>query len=159
VPGGAIARHQVTCNVDLHRGLPQAPPRAGLLACLLADQPAPQPDGDGMGARARLELGEQVADVRLDGLLGEKQPLADLPVDEAVGDELEDLDLARGRLLLGGSSGRLQRDHLRAALAVAVAPARGNLLEAARVVQIAVHDLLALSRVHDGGIGLPPPLL
>ncbi len=38
--------------------------------------------------------------MRLDRLLREEELLADLPVDETVGDELEDLDLARRRLLL-----------------------------------------------------------
>ena len=48
-----------------------------------------------MGSAARLKLRQQVADVRLDRLLGEEEPLADL-VDEPVGDELEQLDLAGG---------------------------------------------------------------
>ena len=39
-------------------------------------------------------------DVRLDGFLGEEESLSDLAIDQAVRDELEDLDLARGRLLL-----------------------------------------------------------
>ena len=40
-----------------------------------------------------------MADVRLNGLLGEEEPLVDLAVDETVGHELQDLDLAGGRLL------------------------------------------------------------
>ena len=52
-----------------------------------------------MGSAARLKLRQQVADVRLDRLLGEEEPLADLTVDETVRDELENLDLAGGRLL------------------------------------------------------------
>ena len=53
-----------------------------------------------MGSAARLKLRQQVADVRLDRLLGEKEALADLSVDQPVGDELEHLELAGGGLKL-----------------------------------------------------------
>ena len=69
--------------------------------CLaLSNEPTPEANGYGVGSAARLKLRQQMADVRLDGLLREEEPLADLAVDESVGDELEDLDLARRRLLL-----------------------------------------------------------
>lgn len=92
-----------------------------------------------------------MADVRLDRLLGEEETLADLAVDETVGDELEDLDLAGGRLLLEVAQGRGERNHL--AGAVAVAPRRSRSLEAAAVVDVAAQDLLALGSVHMPGIG------
>jgi len=54
-----------------------------------------------------------MTDVGLDRLLGEEQVLPDLAVHEPVGDELENLDLAGGRLLLelpeGGRGS--ERDH------------------------------------------------
>ena len=116
----------------------------------LADDAAAEADGDGMGARAQLELGEEVPDVGLHGFLGQEEALADLAVHETVGDELEHLDLAHGRLLLQLPKGALERDDLGAA--VRPAPC-GDLFEATRMVPIAVEDLLALSSVHGGGIG------
>ena len=63
-----------------------------------------------MSARARLQLGEQVAHVGLYGLLREEELLADLPVDEALRDQLEHLDLpGRGQL---HALPRRERDHL-----------------------------------------------
>ena len=59
----------------------------------LADDAAAEADGDGMRARARLELREEVPDVGLDRLLREEQALADLPVHEAVCDEQDILDV------------------------------------------------------------------
>jgi hypothetical protein len=66
----------------------------------LSNEPTPEANGYGVGSAARLKLRQEVANVRLDRFLREEETLADLPVDEAVGDELEDLDLARRRLLL-----------------------------------------------------------
>ena len=120
----------------------------------LADQAAAEADGDGMRARARLELREKVPDVRLHRLLGEVEPLADLPVHEPVGDELKHFDLPPGRLLLELGAGRLERDDRSRRLAHR-APARGHLLEPTRVVEVAVEDLLAFSCVHEASIGAP----
>ena len=52
----------------------------------------------------------------LDRLLGQEQHLADVPVDEALRDQLKDLDLARGRLLLQLLERGLERDDLREAV-------------------------------------------
>ena len=52
-----------------------------------------------MGSTACLKLGEQMPHVRLHRFLGEEEALADLAVHEAVGDELQHLDLASRRLL------------------------------------------------------------
>lgn len=118
----------------------------------LADEPAAEADGDRVGARARLELGQEVADVRLDRLLRQEEPLADLPVHEPVRDELEDLDLAHRRLLFERLPGRLERNHRRRrALG---APPGGHRLEAAGVVEIAIENLLAFCSVHVPSIGL-----
>ena len=81
-----------------------------------------------MRAASRLELRQQVADVRLDRLLREEEALANLAVHEAVGDEPEDLGLARGRLLLELPRRRDELDD-RGGLGVAVATG-GDLVEA-----------------------------
>src|SRR5690348_5722230 len=105
-----------------------------------------------MRARARLELREQVAHVRFHRFLREEELLADLAVDEPVGDELQDLDLAPSGLLLELAKRALQRDHVGAA---GTAPSRRNLLEPTRVRQITAEDLLALRSVHAPSIGGP----
>ena len=66
----------------------------------LRNEPTPEANRYGVGSAARLKLRQEMAHVRLDRLLGEEQPLADLPVDETVGDELENLQLTGRRLLL-----------------------------------------------------------
>src|SRR5581483_3604076 len=88
-----------------------------------------------MGARARLELGEQMADVRLHGLLGEEEPLP---------------DLAHRRLLLELAQRSLERDDLGAC---GRAAAGSDLLETPRMAGVAVENFLALCGVHAGGIG------
>src|SRR5690348_2482084 len=103
-----------------------------------------------MGAGARLELREDVADVRLHRLLREEEPLADLAVHEAVGDQLEHLDLPHRRLLLELAERALERNHLGGA---AAAPPRRDRFEAARVGGVAVEDLLAFCGVHGPNIG------
>lgn len=115
-----------------------------------SDQAATQAHGDRVRTRPRLQLRQEVPDVRLDGLLGEKQPLADLAIHEPVGDQLQYLDLPHGRLLLelGGAA---ERNHLRTGSQGA---ARGHLLEVPRVRQVTAEDLLALGGVHEDGIGL-----
>jgi len=61
---------------------------------LLRNEPTPEANRYGVGSAARLKLREQVAHMRLDGLLREEEALADLAVHEPVGDELQNLDLA-----------------------------------------------------------------
>ena len=90
--------------------------------------------------------------MRLDRLLGEEESLSDLAVDQAVRDELEDLDLARRRLLLelakggGGMNGITDPGPLRV-------PARSSRLESTAVVAVSVQDLLTLRGVHAMRIG------
>ena len=122
----------------------------------LADNAAAEADGDCVGARTRLELREEMPDVRLDRLLGEEQPDADLAVHEAVGDQLEDLDLTRSRLLLELLQGAAERNDLGALPAAALRLC----VETATVVHVSGQDLFALCSVHaNRGIGLPiPPL-
>ncbi len=92
-----------------------------------------------------------MADVGLDRLLREKEAVTDLPVDETVGDELQNLDLACGGLLLElTEDGRGERDH--GACAAGAPTCRGG-LEPSTVVAITVQDLLPLSGIHDVGIG------
>ena len=97
-----------------------------------------------MSPRAGLELREQVPDVRLDRLLRQEEPLADLAVHETVRNELEHLDLPHRRLLLELAYGGLKMDHV--ADDIAAAP-RSHLLEVARVRQVTAEDLFALSGV------------
>lgn len=85
--------------------------------------------------------------------------MADLPVDEALRDQLEDFDLPGGRLLLELLERSRERDDLAGA---ARRPPLGDGLEAPRVVHVPTEDLFALSSVHDPRIGrlwttLTPP--
>ena len=90
--------------------------------------------------------------MRLHRLLGEEEPHADLAVHEAVGDQLEHLDLARGRLLLELLQGPAEGNDLGAPSAAAL----GHRVEAAAVVHVSGQDLFALSSVHrNRDIGLP----
>ena len=50
-----------------------------------------------LGAVAEVELGEDPADVGLDRLLRQHQRVGDLAVGQAAGDQLGDLQLARGQ--------------------------------------------------------------
>jgi hypothetical protein len=116
----------------------------------LRNEPTPEANGYGVGSAARLELRQQVADVRLDGLLRKEEPLADLAVHEAVGDELQHLNLTHRRLLSELAEWRTERDHRPALTA---GPARSRLIEAAAVVHVTAQDLLALCSVHESYIG------
>ena len=91
-------------------------------------------------------------DMGLDGLFREEEPLPDLAVDEPVGHELKDFDLARGGLLLelAQDRGRGERDYGARALRV---PACRSRLESAAVVAVSVQDLLTLRGVHAMPIG------
>jgi hypothetical protein len=84
------------------------------------------------------------------GLLAEEESLADLPVDKPIRDQLEDLDLAGGRLLLELLERGREGNHL----GVAVRTARRDGLEAPRMIHVPGQDLLTLSCVHGGAIGL-----
>src|SRR4051794_23456933 len=93
-------------------------------------------------------------DVRLDRLLREEQPLADLAVDETIGDELEHLDLARRRLLRQLTQRRrVERDH--GAGAARAAPC-GRGLEPPAVVAVAAENFFALCSIHAVSIGAGP---
>ena len=102
-----------------------------------------------MRARARLQLCEQMTDVRLHRLLAEEKSMPDLAIDETVGDQLEHLDLPHRRLLLELAEGAVEGDDL----GIAALPLGGDGLEAALVVHIAAQDLLALCGVHARPIG------
>src|SRR6185312_3501966 len=52
--------------------------------------------GGGLGPALHAELGEYAGDVVLDGLLGQEEPVADLPVGQSFADELEDAPLLVG---------------------------------------------------------------
>jgi hypothetical protein len=125
----------------------------GELTAKLRNEPTPEANGYGVGSAARLKLREQMTDVGLHRLLGEEQVLPDLAVHEPVGDELEHLDLAGGRLLLElpKSRGRREGDDRAGRLRAAASRSR---LEAAAVVAIPVEDLPPLRGVHGFGIGL-----
>jgi hypothetical protein len=118
---------------------------------LLQNEPTPEANRYGVGSTSCLKLRQKVADVRLDRLFRQEESLADLAVHEAVGDELEHLDLTRRRILsdLAGRGWRERDDRPTAARAT---PRRGR-LESAAVVPVSVQDLPALSSVHVSGIG------
>jgi hypothetical protein len=116
----------------------------------LADKAAAEADRDRMGARTGLKLGQEVTHVALDGLLGQEEALADLAIDQSVGNELQNLDLAHRRLLLELTERRGERDDLSGA----VRPPQRCGFEAATMVHVAAQDLLALSSVHGPDIGL-----
>ena len=77
--------------------------------------------------------------------------LADLTVDEAVGYELEHLDLPRCRILT--DLARRRRGEGNDRPVPAGATSRRGRLEPAAVVAVTVQDLLTLSGVHVFGIG------
>ena len=89
----------------------------------LSDDAAAEADGHRMRARSRLQLGEQVAHVRLHRLLRQEEPGADLAVHEAVRDQLQNLDLPHRRLLLELAEGAAERNHLGVAV---LTPGRGR---------------------------------
>ena len=115
----------------------------------LVDQASPEADRDRVGAAPGLKLREEMPDVALDRLLREEEPNADLAVHEAVRDQLQYLDLPGRRLLLQLLEGRLERNHLSNRR---LAP-RSDGLEAGGVLAIPGQDLVALSSVHESGIG------
>src|ERR1044072_31624 len=75
--------------------LPVRPPRT--LGTKVPSLPTicPQTGGHGRGLGAPLHVGlaQRVGDVVLDRLLGQEHPLADLPVGQALADQLQDLPL------------------------------------------------------------------
>ena len=119
---------------------------------MLTNEPTPEANRYGVGSASCLKLRQQVADVGLDGLLREEEPLADLAVHEAVCDELQNLDLTRSRILTDlPRRGRSERDH--SATATRAAASRGG-FEPPAVIAVAIQDLTALCSVHVFGIGL-----
>jgi hypothetical protein len=92
-----------------------------------------------------------VPDVRLDGLLRKEETLADLTIDEAVRDELKNLDLSCRRILTDLPRRRRCEGDYRTATSRAT-PC-GCSLESPAVIAIPVQDLSALSSVHVSGIG------
>ena len=108
-----------------------------------------------MGARPRLQLGQEVPHVALHRLFREEKAMADLAVDEALRDQLEDFDLTSGGLLLELPERSGKRDHL----GVALAALGGHLVEATGVTYVPGQDFLALCGVHARPIGAPSPLL
>src|SRR3954452_7814036 len=103
-----------------------------------------------MGARARLQLREEMPHMALDRLLRQEEPLADLAVHEAVRDQLKNLDLPHRRLLFELAERALEGNDL---CGRAVSTPRGHRLEPAGVVGVAVEDLFALCCVHGPSIG------
>ena len=88
--------------------------------------------------------------MRLDGLLGEEEANPDLAVHQAVGDELEHLDLAVRRLLLELPEGPVERDDLTGGTGPATG---GHLVEPTGVIRVAAQDLMALCCIHASYIG------
>jgi hypothetical protein len=124
----------------------------------LSDQTAPVADRDSVGAGAGLKLGKQVAHVGFHRLLREEEAGADLSVDEALRDQLEDFELTRGRLLLELLERRAKRDDFTAARR---GPPLSVGLETPGMVHVATEDRVTLTSVHASNIGFlrefPPP--
>ena len=84
-------------------------------------------------------------------LLAQKEPLADLSVRQAVGDQLEHFVLAGGRVWADpGALRRSQRDHVGDRVS-----ARSDRLEARGMLRIPGQDGVALCSVHARRIGVP----
>jgi hypothetical protein len=111
-----------------HQPVPASPAtREQAASDELGDQSAPEANRDGVGARPRLQLGEQVSHVGFHRLFREEETLPDLPVYEALRDQLKDLDLPAGRRLLELLERRGEGDNLAGA---ARGPPLGDGLEA-----------------------------
>jgi hypothetical protein len=115
----------------------------------LGDQAASEADGDRVRPGARLQLGEQVADVRLHRLLAQEETDSDLPIHEAVRDQLKNFDLAHRGLLLQLAQGASKGDYL----CISVLPLGGNSVEPTLVIHVSAQDFFALGGVHIGPIG------
>jgi len=88
-------------------------------------------------------------------LLREEEAMADLAVDEALRDQLEDFDLTSRRLLLELPERSCERDHL----GIALAALGGHLVEATGVAYVPGQDFFALGGVHAPRIGVHSALL
>src|SRR3954454_15683179 len=88
----------------------------------------------GLAARPDPELGEDRRDVVLDGLARQEQPLRDVAIAQALGDQREDIELARGEVggVLAGRTARAAREATRAALAQLAGDHRGRAARAER---------------------------
>ena len=91
--------------------------------------------------------------MRLDRLLREEEAVSDLTVNEAVGDQLEHLDLAGRRLLLELLERAREGNHVGPAIAASLC----HRVEAAAVVHISGQDLLTLGSVHVVGVSAAIP--
>ncbi len=103
-----------------------------------------------MRTAACLQLGEEVPDMALHRLLRQEEAIADLAVHEPVGDELQDLDLAGGRILPAALGRRLEGNHFRDGGITA----RRHRLEASGVLAVPGQNLVALCSVHGRAIGV-----
>ncbi len=89
--------------------------------------------------------------MRFHGFFAQEQAFADLPVHEAVRDQLKHLDLPHRRLLLELLERAGEWDHLSGA--AVPAPRRCHFVEPASVVHVTGQDLFALSCIHERSIG------
>ena len=81
----------------------------------------------------------------LHGLFREEEPLADLAIDQALRDQLQNFDLTGGRLLLELAERSCERNDL----CVALPPLRGHLVETTGMAHVSGQDLSALRSIHD----------
>ena len=65
----------------------------------LGNEPTPEANRYGVGSTSCLKLRKKMSDVGLDGLLRQKQTLADLAIHESVGDKLKHFAFPGRRLL------------------------------------------------------------
>ncbi len=90
-----------------------------------------------------------MADVALDRLLRQVETIANLAVDEALRDELEDFDLARRRQVLAFWGGRTRRELDQTRHRITSSRDR---LDTTGVLAIPGQNFFTLSCVHVGGI-------
>ena len=97
-PAAATATGELVLRTDLVRG---ARAVTGTGRGYQGDQAAAEAQRDGLGAVVDAELAEQPAGVRLDGVLGQVEVLADLAVALALAHAGQHLELALGQLAAG----------------------------------------------------------
>src|SRR5438552_11153517 len=85
-----------TCTIPVGAATARAPGSAGLLV----DDGLSEGDGDCMRTGIRLQLREDMPYVALDGLLADEELRGHVGVRHPVGQELQDLALARGQHVL-----------------------------------------------------------
>src|SRR6266404_9333053 len=89
----SASRRRSSCSAVIKRSASRAASSSSGGTWPLVDDRVAEGDRDSMRPGVCLELGEDVADVALHGLLADEQPLRDVGVRHAVSEQLQDLAL------------------------------------------------------------------